>query len=396
MKKSGSKLISFIGIFLFLSATMLAQSGYTFTDVKRLPASPVKDQYRSGTCWSFSGLSFFESELMRMGKGEYNLSEMFVVRNCFAEKAVKYVRMDGTINFGSGGGFNDVTMTLGKFGIVPEEAYPGLNYGTDKHVHGESDAVLKAYVDAVVKNPNKELSTAWLPGFNGILDAYFGKYPESFTYKGKTYTPKSFEAELGLKMDDYVMVTSFTHHEFYKPCILEIPDNWGWGEMYNVKMDELTQIIDYSVENGYTVGWGADVSEKGFSWKNGLAVIPSEDIADLDGLEKAKWEDLSSREKTNLFYDFSKVRKEKTITQEMRQDAFDRKTTTDDHGMHIIGIAKDQNGTKYYIVKNSWNVDGNSYQGYLYASEAFVKFKTTDLIVNKAGVPPALRKKLGF
>lgn len=396
MKKSGSKLISFIGIFLFLSATMLAQSGYTFTDVKRLPASPVKDQYRSGTCWSFSGLSFFESELMRMGKGEYNLSEMFVVSNCFAEKAVKYVRMDGTINFGSGGGFNDVTMTLGKFGIVPEEAYPGLNYGTDKHVHGESDAVLKAYVDAVVKNPNKELSTAWLPGFNGILDAYFGKYPESFTYKGKTYTPKSFEAELGLKMDDYVMVTSFTHHEFYKPCILEIPDNWGWGEMYNVKMDELTQIIDYSVENGYTVGWGADVSEKGFSWKNGLAVIPSEDIADLDGLEKAKWEDLSSREKTNLFYDFSKVRKEKTITQEMRQDAFDRKTTTDDHGMHIIGIAKDQNGTKYYIVKNSWNVDGNSYQGYLYASEAFVKFKTTDLIVNKAGVPPALRKKLGF
>lgn len=166
--------------------------------------------------------------------------------------------------------------------------------------------------------------------------------------------------------------------------------------MYNVKMDELTQIIDYSIENGYTVGWGADVSEKGFSWKNGLAVIPSEDIADLDGLEKAKWEDLSSREKTNVFYDFSKVRKEKTITQEMRQDAFDRKTTTDDHGMHIIGIAKDQNGTKYYIVKNSWNVDGNSYQGYLYASEAFVKFKTTDLIVNKAGVPPALRKKLGF
>jgi bleomycin hydrolase len=385
-----------VSIVLFVSASVLAQSGYTFTDVKRLPATSVKDQYRSGTCWSFSGISYFESELLRMDKGAYDLSEMFSVRACYGEKAIKYVRLNGTNNFGGGGGFNDVVMTINKYGIVPDEAYPGLNYGEEKHVHGESDAVLKAYVDAVVKNPNKELSTAWFPGFEGILDAYFGKYPETFSYKGKTYSPKSFAAELGLNMDDYVMISSFSHHDFYKPFILEVPDNWGWGEVYNVKIDELTQIIDYAVDKGFTVAWACDVSEKGFSWKNGLAVVPSEDINDLDGLERAKWDELSSRDKTNLFYDFSKIRKEKIITQELRQASFDNLTTTDDHGMHITGTAKDQNGTKYYIVKNSWNVDGNSFKGYLYASEAFVKYKTTSLLVNKESIPKDLRKKLGI
>jgi bleomycin hydrolase len=396
MKKLKLLFFGSLAITLFLAGSVMAQSGYTFTDVKRLPATSVKDQYRSGTCWSFSGISFFESELLRMGKGEYDLSEMYSVRVCYAEKAQKYVRMNGTINFGGGGGFNDVTMTLGKYGIVPEEAYAGLNYGKEKHVHGESDAVLKAYIDAVVKNDNKELSTAWFPGFQGILDAYFGKYPESFTFKGKTYSPKSFEAELGLNMDNYVMITSFSHHEFYKPFVLEVPDNWGWGEVYNVKIDEMTQIIDNSIEQGYTVAWACDVSEKGFSWKNGLAVVPSEDIATLDGLEKSKWEGASPKEKNDVFYDFSKIRTEKIITQESRQKAFDNLTTTDDHGMHITGISKDQNGTKYYIVKNSWNADGNSYKGYLNASEAFVKFKTTSLLVNKESIPKDIRKKLGI
>lgn len=396
MRKIKLILIQSIAIAMFMSAALIAQSGYTFSDVKRLPATSVKDQYRSGTCWSFSGISFFESELLRMGKGEFDLSEMFCVRNCYSEKAKKYTLMNGTINFGGGGGFNDVVMTFNKFGMVPDEAYPGLNYGEEKHVHGESDAVFKSYMDAVVKNPNKELSSAWFPGFQGILDAYFGKYPESFTFKGKSYTPKSFADELGLKMDDYVMISSFSHHEFYKPFILEVPDNWGWGEVYNVKVDELTQIIDYAIDKGFTVAWACDVSEKGFSWKNGLAVVPSEDINDLDGLERAKWDELAPREKSNLFYDFSKIRKEKTITQELRQESYENLTTTDDHGMHIIGVGKDQNGTKYYIVKNSWNVDGNSYKGYLYASEAFVKYKTTSLLIHKDSMPKDLRKKLGI
>jgi bleomycin hydrolase len=383
-------------VLLLLPVYLFAQSGYTFTELKNLPATPVKDQYKSGTCWSFSGLSFFESELLRMGKGEYNLSEMFVVRVCYADKAQKYARMNGTINFGGGGGFNDVTMTLGKYGIVPEETYPGLNYGKDKHMHTESDAIFKAYMDAVIKNENKELSTAWFPGFQGILDSYFGKYPESFIYNGKTYSPKSFVTELGLNMDDYVMLSSFSHHEFYKPFILEVPDNWGWGEVYNVKIDELIQTIDYAIGNGYTVAWACDVSEKGFSWKNGLAVVPSEDVEDLDNTEKSKWEGLAPKEKNDVFYDFSRIRKEKTITQELRQMSFDNLTTTDDHGMHITGIAKDQNGTKYYIVKNSWNVDGNPYKGYLYASEAFVKYKTTSLLVNKQSIPKDIRKKSGI
>ena len=396
MRKFQMLFFSLTGVILFLTAPLSAQSGYTFTDIKRLPATPVKDQYRSGTCWSFSGISFFESELLRMGKGEYDLSEMFSVRVCYGDKAQKYARMNGTVNFAGGGAFNDVTMTISKYGIVPEEVYSGLKYGKDKHVHGESDAVFKAFMDAVIKNPNKELSTAWYPAFQGLLDAYFGQYPESFTYKGKSFTPKSFAAELGLNMDDYVMISSFTHHDFYKPFILEVPDNWGWGEVYNVKIDELTQIIDFAIDEGYTVGWACDVSEKGFNWKNGLAVVPSEEISDLDGLERAKWDELAPREKAELFYDFSKIRKEKVITQELRQQAYENLSTTDDHGMHITGIAKDQNGGKYYIVKNSWNVDGNSFKGYLHASEAFVKYKTTSIIVHKESVPKDLRKKLGI
>jgi len=396
MKNSRLIILSALAIILFLSASAIAQSGYIFTDIIRLPATPVKDQFSSGTCWSFSGISFFESELLRMGKGEYDLSEMFVVRTCYGDKAKKYVRLNGTINFGGGGAFNDVMMTIDKYGIVPEEVYSGLNYGEEKHMHGEPDAVFKAYIDAVIKNPNKELSSAWYRGFEGLLDAYFGKYPESFTIKRKTYSPKNFADESGLNMDDYVMISSFSHHEFYKPFILEVPDNWGWGEVYNVKIDELTEIIDFSVDKGYTVAWACDVSEKGFSWKNGLAVVPSEDISDLYEPERTKWDELSTGEKNKLFYDFTKIRKEKIITQEMRQEAFDNLTTTDDHGMHITGIAKDQNGTKYYIVKNSWNADGNSYKGYLYTSEAFVKYKTTSLLVHKESIPQELRKKLGI
>ncbi|HYW94657.1 MAG TPA: C1 family peptidase [Bacteroidales bacterium] len=379
----------------FLVTGILAQeSGYSFTDQISLPATPVKNQNRSGTCWSFSGISFFESELLREGKGEYDLSEMYVVRTSYAKKAVKYARMHGTINFDAGGAFNDVTNTMSSLGIVPESAYPGLSYGEKKHVHGELNDAFKAYMSSIIGN--KKLSTAWDEGFEGLLDAYFGTYPENFTYKGKAYTPESFETSLGLDMDDYVMITSFSHHPFYKPFILEVPDNWAWGDVYNVKIDEMTDVIDYSLEHGYTVAWATDVSEKGFSWRNGIAVVPSEDIADIEGLERTKWDELSDREKSALIYDFSIPHKEKVITQEMRQFAFDNFETTDDHGMHITGMAKDQNGTPFYLVKNSWGTTGSPYNGYLYASKAYVKYKTTSILVNKNGIPPALRKKLGL
>ena len=224
---------------VFLVMGVLAQeSGYRFTNTLSLPATPVKNQYQSGTCWSFSGISFLESELMRMGKGEYDLSEMFVVRSAYDMKAEKYVRMHGTINFDAGGGFNDVTHVMGDLGIVPESAYTGLNYGEPMHVHGELNSAFRAYVGSIIDN--KKLTSAWERGFEGLLDAYFGKYPDTFTYQGKEYTPHSFEESLGLNLDDYVMITSFTHHPFYEPFILEIPDNWGWGETYNVKINELT------------------------------------------------------------------------------------------------------------------------------------------------------------
>lgn len=387
--------IAMLAVFCFTG--LIAQtSGYTFTDVKKLPATPVKNQFRSGTCWSFSAASFFESELLRMGKGSYDLSEMYIVRKTYGEKAKKYVRMHGSLNFAGGGAFNDVTMVYNNFGIVPEEAYSGLNYGQAKHVHGELDEVFKAYVETIVKNPNKELSTSWYAGFEGMLDAYFGKDPASFSYKGKNYTPASFRDELGLKMEDYVMISSFTHHPYYKPFILEVPDNWGWGEVYNVKPEEMTDIIDYSVNNGYTVAWATDVSEKGFKWNLGLAVVPAEDFEALDGLERAKWDEMSETEKQGLFYDFSKPKKEKLITPELRQLEFDNYKTTDDHGMHITGIAKDQDGNTFYLVKNSWSEDGNPYKGYLYASKAFVQFKTTSLLVHRKGIPDNIRKKMGL
>ena len=375
---------------------LIAQNAYVFKDVKILDNTSVKNQYRSGTCWCFSGISFFESELLRMGKGEMDLSEMFVVRNSYAEKAKRYVRMHGNLNFAGGGAFNDVSWTLKNFGIVPEPAYPGLMYGEEKHVHGELDNLFKDYMDGVIENKNKKLSTAWFKGFNGLLDAYFGEYPSLFTYNGKEYTPQSFMMELGLNMNDYVMVSSFTHHPFYESFILEVPDNWGWGEVYNVKIDELTEIADYSLDKGFTVAWATDVSEKGFKWKEGLAIVPSEDIEDIDGLERAKWDQLSDTEKQQLIYDVSTIKKEKSISQEMRQEAFDFYQTTDDHGMHIVGIAKDSNGTEYYKVKNSWGSDKHIYDGYLYVTKPFVRYKTTSFLVHKDGIPRKIREKLGL
>ncbi|MEI6695156.1 MAG: C1 family peptidase [Bacteroidota bacterium] len=367
--------------------------GYKFTIEKQIKATTVKNQCKSGTCWSFSTFSFIESELIRMGKGDYDISEMFSVRHAYADKAEKFVRMHGSINFGGGGAAHDVTDMIRKYGMVPEEIYAGLNYGETKHDHGELDAALKAYIKAIADDNNKKLTTAWLRGFNGILDAYFGKLPETFTYKGKSYTPQSYAKESGINPDDYIEFSSYTHHPFYSKFIIEVPDNWAWGEVNNVPLNDMMSIIDNAINNGYSVAWGADVSEKGFSWKNGVAIVPEEDKSDLQGTERDKWEKLTEREKAASFYTFDKPGKEKVITQEMRQLAFDNYQTTDDHGMLICGIAKDQNGNKYYLVKNSWSTEGK-YEGYFYASEAFVKYKTMDIMIHKDATPKEILKKI--
>ncbi len=366
---------------------------YEFTMQEQVPVTSVKDQYRAGTCWSYSGIGFVEAELMRQGKGEYDLADLFIVRKAYEYKAEKYVRMHGKTNFGGGGAFHDVFYVIENYGIVPEEIYKGLEYGEDNHVHGELDAVLEAYVSAVLKNKNKKLTTAWFRGLQGILDAYLGETPKEFTYNEKEYTPESFAKELDFDSDDYINFTSYTHHPFYKSFILEIPDNWLWGKSYNLPVDDMMKVLDNAIENGYPVAWGADVSEKGFKWSKGVAIVPAEDRPDLDGLERAKWEELSKREKDELLYSFEKPLKEKKISQEMRQVAFDNYQTTDDHGMLIAGIAKDQNDTKYYYVKNSWNTN-NIYDGYFYASESFVKYKTMNIVVHKSAIPKDILKKL--
>ncbi|MDP4267096.1 MAG: C1 family peptidase [Bacteroidota bacterium] len=367
-------------------------STYKFTMVKELKYTPVKNQYRSGTCWSFSGTSFLESELLRMGKGEYDLSEMFVVRNSYKDKADHYVRMHGSTNFAGGGGFPDVINSLKYYGAVPEEAYPGLLAGEKGHVHGEMDAVLRAMADAVIKNNNKQLSPVWKKAFDGVLDAYLGDYPKSFVYKGKSYTPQSFAKELGINPDDYVEIGSYTHHPFYTKFVLEIPDNWVWADVYNVPLEDFEKIMDYSIDKGYSIAWASDVSEKGFAWKKGVAVVPEKDVNDLSDLEKGKWSKLSDKEKDEQLFNG----KEKVISQEMRQLAFDNYNTTDDHGMHIVGIAKDQWGNKYYYTKNSWGSDNHEYKGLFYASRAFVLLKSTSIMVNKKAIPPDIAKKLGI
>ncbi|MCL1938145.1 MAG: aminopeptidase [Candidatus Azobacteroides sp.] len=382
-----SAFFSCLFIYAYAQEETNQTSGYSFTTVQEIPITSVKNQSSSGTCWSFSGLGLIEAELLREGKGEYDLSEMFVVHKNYEDKAKKYVRMHGANQFGGGGSFADVLDCIRYYGIVPDSIQPGLNYGEELHRHAELDSLLSAYVGVIIQNPNKKLSSSWFKGLNGILDAYLGECPESFSYRGKQYTPQSFAQSLGIRAEDYISITSFTHHPFYLPFPLEIPDNWRWAYSYNLPLNEMMRAIDTAIEKGYTVAWAADVSEKGFSRK-GIGMVQDKNKAETAGSDQVRW----IGEKENQTQKTAPLQ-EKIITQELRQEGFDNYETTDDHGMLIYGTAVDQNGNKYYMVKNSWGID-NSYKGTWYVSVSYVEYKTTSIVLNKNALPTDLKNKL--
>ena len=359
-----------------------AKKKFIFTDIINIENTSVKNQASSGTCWSYSTNSFLESEMIRKGKPKVDLAELYTARMVYEDKADNYVKMHGALSWGDGGECHDVINMYAKYGVMPQEAYTGLHYGTKKNKFGELQAVLKGMLDAIVANHNGKLTTSWKKAFDAVLDAYLGVVPESFTYKGQRYTPKSFAREVvGLNPSDYVELASFTDKPYYEKTIFMVPDNWSFDKVYNVKLKDMTSTIDYALRNGYTVAWAADVSEKYFSWKNGVAFVPEKD-----------WDDMEEDEQKTLF---DGPKEERVITPENRQEAFDNYETTDDHGMHIVGLAKDQKGNEYYIVKNSWGTK-NDYKGYIYVSKNYVRYKTTAFLLNKHGMPAALKEKLGI
>ena len=368
-----------------------------FTVVKENKISSIKDQNRSGTCWAYSTLSFFESEILKATGKEYDLCEMFVANKTYMDRATMAVRMHGDVSFSQGGSCYDPLYCIQNYGIVPETAMPlpGTLYGDTLANFGEFFKVMTPYVEAVAKSEQKKLSTAWKSGLQGILDSYLGKCPESFTYEGKKYTPKSFAASLGLDWDNYVSFTSYTHHPTWSQFAVEVQDNWRWPMSYNVPIDELCKIIDNAIMNGYTVAWGGDVSEDGFTRKGLGIAYDMKKARSMAGTDADHWFKLSKTEKNHTLDSLGVNAPEIVPTQEMRQEAFDNWETTDDHGMHIFGIAKDQNGKEYYMVKNSWGKYGD-YKGIWYMTKAYVAYKTMDFMVNKNAVPKNLRKKLGF
>ena len=392
-------LIAGLGLFCILFLMRAQETptteGYRFTTVKELAITPVKNQNRTGTCWSYSGVALLEAELLRMGKGEYNLSEMFIVNKSYIDKADKFVRLHGFLNYAQGGSFADVLYVLKHYGAMPGELYQGLQYDEKMHVHGEMEQASFAFLKAIVSNPNGKLSPVWKEGHKAIIESYLGKIPGQFTYKGKEYSPLSFSRSLGLNADDYISLTSYTHEPFYSSFALEIQDNWRWALSYNLPLDELIQVFDYAVQKGYTVAWASDVSERGFT-RDGIAVMPDIEYEETKGSDQAQWVGLNRTDRDAKIRELvKKPCKEIEVTQEIRQIAYDNYETTDDHGMLIYGIATDQTGKKFYMVKNSWGTD-SAYKGFWYASEAFVAYKTMNIVVHKDAVPASIKTKLAI
>jgi bleomycin hydrolase len=362
---------------VFLSGRLIAQepSAYQFTPTVSLEAAATEDQCATGTCWSFATISFLESELIRLGNAPVDLSEMFNVRLMYPRKADSYMRFQGKQQFGPGGLMHDVLNTVRDYGLVPETAYTGLEAGKTRHDHGMLDIMLETVVKTSLEKKLNENGNEWKKAVDALLDAYLGPVPAEFTLGAKRYTPQSFRDEMKIRPDDYVSLTSFTHQPFYRPFVLEVPDNWAKGSFYNVTLDELQQVADHALANGFTIAWDADVSEKGFSFRHGLALLVSDETA------KDEWA--------------KKTITEKPVDAASRQAGFDAFLTTDDHLMHITGKARDQNGNVYYTTKNSWGT-GNPYKGYQYVSQAYFRAKTVGIVVHKDALPKDLRNKLGL
>lgn len=380
---------------LALSTCGVFGQGYQFAEVIRLPATPVKNQASSGTCWCFATVSFMESELLRTGKGVYDLSEMFLVRRKYMNQLQDHYLRRGKGNIGQGSLSHTAINAFLQAGIVPEEVYTGINYDSERHNHGELAEYLKGIADVAVKLKHRS------PEYNQLLkhlfDTYLGKAPEKFTYNGKEYTPETFAASLGLKMDDYVELTSFTHHPYYTRFEVEVPDNWEHEKMYNLPLDELIETMNYSLEKGYTVCWDGDVSEKGFSHANGVAINPEvSHTEDYSGTDRARFEGMNMSQRLEEVYKFERPYPEVTVTPEIRQEGYEKFATTDDHLMHITGKVKDQHGASYYITKNSWGSERNTFGGYLNMSESYVRAKTIYILVHKEAIPKAIRTKLGI
>ena len=391
---------SLIAALLMLGTSLFAQEekqddGFQFTVVKELPITSTKNQNRSGTCWAYSSLGFFEAELLRMGKGQWDFSEMYLAHKTYEDRAKATVRLHGDMDFSQGGSFYDCVYCMKHYGMIPETAMPlpGTLYGDTLPNFGEFFSILEPMVNAVAKSEQKKLSAVWFKPVNATLDAYLGETPAEFTHNGKKYTPQSYMASTGLNMDDYVSLTSFSHHPFYEQFVIEVQDNWRWGLSYNLPIDEFMAVMENAVQNGYTFAWGADVSENGFS-RDGIAVCPDlKKVKETSGSDYEHWFGKSSTPSRAAYT--ARPLPELTITQEMRQEAYDNWETTDDHGMLIYGIAKDQNGKEYFMVKNSWGTD-YKYGGVWYASKAFVAYKTLNILVHKDALPKSIAKKLGL
>ena len=350
-----------------------------FTTIKENKITSIKDQNRSGTCWDYSTLSYFEAEILKKTGKTYDLCESFVANKTYMDRAIQVVRLHGDCQFSQGGSAYDPLYCLQHYGICPENAmpFPGSLYGDSLNNFNEFFSILEPYVAAVAKSSASKISKQWKVGFQGVLDAYLGECPKSFKYEGKTYTPKTFAASLGLNFDDYVTITSYTHHPFWTQFAVEVQDNWRLPLSWNVPMEDMMRIIDNALENGYCIAWGGDVSEEGFT------------------RDMARWLKLTRTQKTSMLDSLGCTVPEIVPTQEMRQERFDNWELTDDHGMLIFGIAKDQNGKEYYMVKNSWGETGD-YKGIWYMTKNFIAANTMDYMVNKNAIPKDIRKKMGI